>query len=437
MNVVNGGNIMKATLHKLSFGLLFSVLFLALFNMALAQPMGPLRNIGVDIDNASIPLDRILAGGPGPQGIPALGFSGDWKEIAGPSVAPEFIAQAEADGWLADIEPVIVMSLNGETKAYPLQILTWHEIVNDTVGGVPVSVTFCPLCNSALAFDRRVPLDADGQKAARATNENVSFSDLDDDFKAAFALQEGKMANDLQSLEVTFGVSGMLYNSNMLMFDTHTSTLWSQLLGVGAVGSLNETQLLRYPAQIIGYGEFREAFPEGTVLSKETGYRRSYGANPYVGYDDIDAPAFLFDGVIDGRLTPKERVITLVGTSEDVAYPFTVLSDQRVVDDSFDDKPITLFWKEGTSSALDARSIADAKDIGAVGVFSREVDGQVLDFSWNGDDFVDTQTGSIWNIFGHATSGDLEGTELKALVHDNTLWFSWAAFKPETRIFVE
>jgi len=522
-------------MKQMMFKVALTLLLLALVGLVLAQPMGAFRNLGVDSSNASIPLDRVLSGGPPPQGIPALGFSGDWKDVAtsnrvfdntvsiknegvweydpnkgtllftpdsfldtdptplkykliektskltvngqavvkyadlnllqaitfntlipddlsvqgvdftfentmvellGDAEVP-FVSFEDADGWLADIEPVIVMSLNGENKAYPLQILTWHEIVNDTVGGVPVAVTFCPLCNSALAFDRRIPLNADEQDAVTSLNDAVSLDDLDDDFKAAYSLQEGQMADGLKALEITLGVSGMLYNSNMLMFDTATSTLWSQLLGVGAVGTLNENQLLRYPAQIIGYGEFKEAFPEGEVLSRETGYGRQYGVNPYVGYDDVDAPAFLFDGEIDGRLTPKERVITLVGTTEDVAYPFTVLSEARAVNDSFDNNPVTLFWKEGTSSALDARSIADAKDIGAVGVFSSEVDGQVLDFSWDGDNFVDDQTGSTWNIFGHATSGDLEGTQLRALVHDNTLWFSWAAFKPETRIFAE
>lgn len=419
----------------LKFGLSF--LLFALISLVFAQPTGAFRNLGVDSSNASIPLDRVLSGGPPPQGIPALGFSGDWKGVADATVTPEFISQVDADGWLDDIEPVIVMSLNGEHKAYPLQILTWHEIVNDTVGGVPVSVTFCPLCNSALAFDRRVPLNTSEQAAVADFNGDVSFSDLDADFKAAYSLQEGKSADGLMAMEITLGVSGMLYNSNMLMFDTLTSTLWSQLLGVGAVGTLNETQLLRYPAQIIGYGEFKEAFPSGEVLSRDTGYRRQYGVNPYVGYDDVDAPAFLFDGVIDGRLTPKERVITMVGTSEDVAYPFPVLSEARVVNDNFDDNPITLFWKEGAASALDTRSIADAKDVGSVGVFSREVDGQTLDFSWDGSSFVDDQTGSSWNILGRATSGELEGTQLRSLVHDNTLWFSWAAFKPETRIFTE
>ncbi len=394
------------------------------------------RAIGVDASKASIPIDDILSGGPPPQGIPALGFLGDWQNAAGPSPEPIFISQEEATQWLKEDEPVIAFTANGEAKAYPLQILTWHEIVNDTVGGQPVAVTFCPLCNSALAFDRRIPLTSQTEQEVTSLNSAAQFMDLPADFLEAYALQEGSDTAVQSGLEVSFGVSGMLYNSNMLMFDTHTSTLYSQLLGTGSVGTLSNTNLLRLPAQIVSFAEFRAAFPDAPVLSRDTGFSRRYGSNPYVGYDDIGSPAFLFNGITDGRLSAKERIVSVEILSESAAYPFTLLEQQSVINDNIANQAITVFWQQGTASALDGSSIAGSKDVGAVGVFSRNLNGQTLEFSWNGESFIDEQSNSTWNLLGQATSGELAGSSLEPIVHDNTLWFAWAAFKPETRVYL-
>ncbi len=112
-----------------------------------------------------------------------------------------------------------------------------------------------------------------------------------------------------------------------------------------------------------------------------------------------------------------------------------VLSESRIVNDSVNDEPIVLFWSEGTNSALDASRIASGQDVGAVGVFSRKIADKTLTFMWNGEAFTDEETGSTWDLLGNAISGELSGQSLKPIVHDNTLWFAWAAFKPETRIF--
>jgi hypothetical protein len=229
----------------------------------------------------------------------------------------------------------------------------------------------------------------------------------------------------------------MLFNSNLLMFDTVSSTLWAQILGEGNVGTLTGTELLRLPAQIVGFAEFREAFPDAPVMSRNTGFNRRYGLNPYVGYDDVNSPAFLFNGITDGRLPPKARVVSVERLEESAAYPFEVLATARIVNDRIADLPLAVFWQEGTASALDRQSIAASSDIGAVGVFNRMLNGQELTFSWNGEAFVDDQTGSTWNLLGTATSGELEGKRLAPVVHDNTLWFAWAAFKPETRIYLD
>ena len=415
--------------------LVTSLAILGTVGGAVAQSgSGTLRDIGVDVDRATIPIDGILSGGPPPQGIPALGFSGDHAGAAGPSPAPQFVTQAEAAAWLGEEEPVIALSLGGESRAYPLQILTWHEIVNDTLGGVPVAVTFCPLCNSALAFDRRVPLSAESEAAVRAANPEATIQDVPEDETFVSALESADTDKPNAVLEVTFGVSGLLYNSNLLMFDTAASTLWSQLTGEGAVGALSGAQLARYPAQIVSFEEFRAAFPEASVLSRETGFSRDYGANPYVGYDRADEPPFLFSGETDGRLPPKTRVITLERAGDAVAFPFDALQEARVVNTDVGGVPVAVLWQEGTTSALDARAIAESADVGAAGVFDRRVDGRTLTFGWNGEAFVDEETCSSWNLLGQATSGELAGTALSPVVHDNTLWFAWAAFRPDTRI---
>ncbi len=406
---------------------------LLLLGTALAQP-GALEQLSVDSSKSAIPIEDILSGGPPPQGIPALGFSGDHTGTVSESPAPVFISQQEAS-WLAEEEPVIVMSLGGESRIYPLQILTWHEIINDTLGGVPIAITFCPLCNSALAFDRRVPLSEEGLETLTTVNPTANTSAVSEDFLTAYQKQEASDVTFTEATEVTFGVSGMLYNSNMLMFDTASSTLWSQLVGEAVVGSLTGTQLLRYPAPIVGFAEAKASFPEAEVVSQETGFNRSYGSNPYAGYDDINSPAFLFDGVVDGRLPPKERVITFEIGGESVAYPFSELSQVKVVNDTVNDEAIVVFWQAGTRSALDKDSIADSQDIGAANVLESTVDGQVLRFKWDGSNFMDEETSSTWNLLGQAVSGELQGKQLTPIVHDNTLWFAWAAFKPETRIF--
>lgn len=410
------------------------ILMFALFMVtAFAQPAA-LSTLGVDASRANIPVAEILSGGPPPQGIPALSFSGDWTGSVPAGREASYVPQEEASSWLEPQEPVIAMNIGGEARAYPLQILTWHEIANDTLAGVPIAVTFCPLCNSALAFDRRVPVTDDVLTDVQDFNPDVDTIALDDDFVAAFERQTGDVPAE-KAIPVTFGVSGLLYNSNLLMFDSDTSTLWSQLLGEGNVGTLTDVALLRYPAQIVSFAEFQEAFPNGDVLSRDTGYSRGYGRNPYVGYDDIDSPAFLFRGETDGRLPPKERVISVVQGDISVAYPFSELAQARVIQDQIAGTPVVVFWQEGTASALDQAVIAESSDVGGAGIFGREVDGQVLDFVWNGDAFTDEQTGSTWNLLGQAVAGDLEGNQLTPVVHDNTLWFAWAAFKPNTRIY--
>ena len=189
------------------------------------------------------------------------------------------------------------------------------------------------------------------------------------------------------------------------------------------------------PASIISYESFKSAYPDGDVLSRDTGYTRDYGSNPYGGYDKIDRPPFLYDGKLDGRLQPKERVVAVTLNGVDVAFPFSSLEQERVVNYSQGSSALVVFFQHGTKSAIDSGVIAFSRDVGATGVFDPSVDGEVLTFKVMGDDIVDEQTGSVWNIVGEAISGPLSGTSLTPIVHANHFWFAWAAFKPQTLIY--
>lgn len=329
----------------------------------------------------TIPYDELLAGGPPRDGIPSIDD-------------PQFVSPEEASEWLAGNEPVIALELEGEARAYPLQILTWHEIANDEVGSVPVAVTFCPLCNSALTFDRRL---------------------------------------DGEVLE--FGTSGLLRHSDLVMYDRTTESLWQQFTGDAIVGDLAGKQLTFIPSAVISFDDFREAHPDGQVLSRETGYTRPYGENPYAGYDTIGQNPFLFQGEVDGRLPAMARVVTVSVGDADAAYPYTVLEEEGVVNDSVGGQDLVVFFKPGTSSALGARVIAEGANVGGTNVFDPSVNGEKLTFVRDGETIVDEQTGSEWNMLGEAVAGELAGTALTPIVHGDHFWFSWAAFKPETVIY--
>ena len=210
-----------------------------------------------DFDNTLVDLNEIQSGGPPKDGIP-------------PVDDPEFDSVSAANKWLNPREPVVVVSINGETKAYPIQILTWHEIVNDSIAGVPVSVTFCPLCNATIVFDRR----SDGEI-------------------------------------LDFGTTGRLRKSDLIMYDRQTESWWQQFSGQAIVGKKAGTMLDRIVANIVAYEDFRSAYPDSRVLSRRTGHHRAYGNNPYRGYDSIDDQPFLFFDPVDPRLPPMERVLNV------------------------------------------------------------------------------------------------------------------------------
>jgi hypothetical protein len=236
-----------------------------------------------------------------------------------------------------------------------------------------------------------------------------------------------------------FGTSGLLRNSDLVMYDRTTESLWQQLTGEGIVGKHAGEKLIFLPSSIFSFNDFREAYPGGKVLSRETGYTRNYGMNPYAGYDRIGQSPFLFTGEIDGRISAMERVVALTVESPDgelnIAYPFSVLAEMGVINDVRAEKAVVLFFQEGTSSALDSSEISEGRDVGSAGVFSSVVDGVRLVFRNEDGSITDLQTGSSWNIFGRAVQGPLVGRQLKLLVHGTHFWFAWAAFKPDTVVY--
>jgi hypothetical protein len=331
----------------------------------------------------SVPYDEIFSGGPPRDGIPPLD-------------SPGFETVESADNWLEDPEPVIIFDYKEDVRAYPLQILIWHEIVNDEVGGDPVVVTFCPLCNTALVFLRP----------------------------------------EINGEVLTFGTSGNLRYSDLVMWDRQTESWWQQFSGDAIVGNLTGTKLESLPAAIISWEDFKAKHPQGQVLSIQTGFPRSYGRNPYPGYDNVNSFPFAFDGKLNDELPVMARVVGVrPGEGQGAAYSLLLLQEELVLNEVIDDIPISIFWKAGTASAVDNGIIAAGKDVGATGVFLREVEGQVLTFSANGDGtFTDQETGSTWDILGLATAGSLAGTQLKAIPHHDTFWFAWAAFVPDTEL---
>lgn len=323
---------------------------------------------------------RVVSGGPPPDGIPAVD-------------EPRF-HRVDDVPWLAADEPVIALSIGDEHRAYPVQIMVWHEIVNDTIDGTPVTVTYCPLCNSALAFDRR-----------------------------------------LDERLLTFGTSGRLYLSDLVMYDRQTESLWSQIEGRAIAGELAGEELDRVPVQIVRWSQWRDAHPDGWVLSRETGATRDYGRSPYAGYDQPGSDPFLFDGDVDQRLGPKERVIGLGAPDDPVAVPLALLARERVLDVQTHDARIVLLAGEDVRSALDTADIAQGREIASAGSFLAVLDGRHLSFQPVGPQaFTDEQTGSTWDALGRATDGPLEGSRLQPAGHLDTFWFAWAAFHPETRL---
>ena len=326
----------------------------------------------------TIEYSEVFSGGPPPDGIPAIDD-------------PIFESVDAADIWLEDKWPVMFFELGSEARAYPLAVLIWHEIVNDVVAGKNVALTFCPLCNSTIAFSSR--------------------------------LEDGTVLD--------FGTTGNLRNSDLIMYDRQTRSWWQQFTGEAIVGELTGTMLEMLPSQIISWEEFKQNYPNSAVLSRETGYERRYGLNPYAGYDDVGGSPFFPVGEYGDELPPVERVVAVMIDDVYIAFPFSRLAEVGIVNEEYAGQPIAIFWKSGTNTAFGNTD----RDVGSTGAFSRELRGQVLTFEAINDGFVDKETGSQWSLTGEAIDGPLLGSKLEKLVSGEHFWFAWSIFRPDTIVW--
>lgn len=277
----------------------------------------------------NVPLDEILGGGPPKDGIPPIDH-------------PNFVNITEGNKFLKDSEPGIALNINNVKRFYPFQILVWHEIVNDTIGGQRVLITYCPLCLSGIVFDPVV----NGER-------------------------------------VEFGTSGKLWNSNLVMYDRKTQSLWSQILGEAIVGEITGAKLKVLPSDMVRYGEFKKLYSDGEVLSRDTGTTRLYGEDPYGDYYTTPGTYFPVNKK-DARLGEKEFVLGILINNKAKAYWPPAIKKAGRVEDIFEGKMIIAEYE---------------KEIDAVRLFEKKSDGMLERI----------------NPFG-------------------AFWFSWAATHPGTEL---
>lgn len=376
--------IVVVALSAIAAGVLIFVAFLAMNGTSLlgigltqsqiASYSGQNNN---DTAKQIVPLDQIVSGGPPRDGIPSIGI-------------PKFVSTEEASSnFLQGSDLVIGLEINGDVRAYPLKILVWHEIVNDDVGGTPVAVTYCPLCFTSQVFNRTI----DGQV-------------------------------------VEFGTSGKLYNSNLVMYDRTSESLWSQAMAKGIVGKHAGKDLQRIPFDVAAWNEWKKVHPESKVLSTDTGFGRPYGVDPYGNY--YTEPNILFPvSHKDDRLGPKEIVIGLEDNGNYKAYRISDIENKKVVNDAIGNKQIALVSLEPFMVRVFDRSILQLESSGS------QVTTLQLEYESSSNLLVDKQTGTKWNFDGRAVEGRMDGKSLTRLPLDEGFWFSWVTFHPNTEVYTE
>ncbi len=316
----------------------------------------------------AIPLGDIITGNPAKDGIPSIDD-------------PSYESVGAADLYLDDNGFGLAVEVAGSYRYYPYQILVWHEIVNDTFNGQDLLVTYCPLCYTGIVFEREV-------------------------------------ADEV----VEFGTSGKLYNSNLLMYDRKTDSLWSQAMGEAVVGELTGATLTLYPSLTVSWADFKSEHPSAQVLSRNTGFDRDYTSDPYGprGYYENASVWFPLSNE-DGRAHPKTIIYGHRNDAAQKAYAAGAIEETKVLNDTVGPDSLVIFWDS---------------NLNTVKGFSRQLDGDVLEFEQTDDFLTDTRTGSLWNYDGEAVSGDYRGRQLEVLPLENSFWFSWAATYPETELFI-
>lgn len=349
---------------------------------AAAGPVGP---EDVDLSRHSVPLDDIhfdtFDGGSIPLSRISRERIASLRDAIPPLDAPQYDAAA-GGAWLDAGDLVLgYVTSAGSAYAYPAKILNFHEIVNDELDGLPVLVSYCPLCRSGVVFDRRL---------------------------------DGRV--------LSFGNTSALYESDLVMFDRETGSYWWQVAGRAIVGALTGKELRVLPALTTTWGEWRALHPDTKVLSRSTGYARPYARDPFLGLREaLNAGRFPFpvtEAAKDRRLDPGEEVLGARVGARSVAYPLRRLGD-AAVNDVVDGIPIVVFSRAAGPSGA---------------AFRAEAGGRRLTFTLRAGSAVDAQTGSRWSFAGEATEGPLKGSRLEAVPSRAAFWFSYVAAFPDTEV---
>ena len=344
-----------------------------------------------DWSRHTVPFGQIIRGCGARDCIVALDAPGA-VSTDGPYGVARFASLDEVD--YAGNLPIGVLRVGEVVRGYPLHVLTFHEIVNDVVDGVPVVASFCPLCNTVLAFDRRV----DGEV-------------------------------------LDFGVSGNLRHSDLIMWDRQTETWWQQATGEGIVGRHAGVYLRALPMSVISFADFKRSFPDADILTEETDFNFRYGTNPFPNYDSGGLSRY-FQRRPDSRLPALERVVALSAEETAIAVPLSTLTELALATVDLAGTEVVVFWAPGTLSPLDDFEIAASRDIGSAAAYLAEVDGRALTFTVVAPGrFEDEQTGSTWDVTGLALNGPLAGSRLAPVNHGTPFWFAWAAFNPRGMIW--
>jgi len=289
--------------------LILSALLLVFLGIYFTASAGP-KN-GFDVSNASIPVEEILAGGPPRDGIPALSD-------------PKLLDAADAT-YLQPDDRVIGIELDGIARAYPIAILNWHEIVNDEINNNKFAVTYCPLCGTGVVF-----------------------------------------RSDVAGKVTEFGVSGLLYNSDVLLYDKNTESLWSQIMGEAVAGKLVGEKLSPIPVNHTTWRDWLAQHPDTRVLSTETGFFRDYDRNPYQGYEQSRQLYFGVNNRAPDNYHPKEQVVGLEFDGVYKAYPFVELekNGQPRFKDTVNGISVTIEWDSTNQSVV----LSDAKGVRIAGI---------------------------------------------------------------------
>jgi hypothetical protein len=301
------------------------------------------------------------------------------KDAIPPLFYPEYIEPDKAK-WIRPDDLILGIEYNGESRAYPLLILNWHEIVNDNVGGKNFLITYCPLCASGIVFDREI----DGQI-------------------------------------YSFGNTGSLYESAMVMYDRETESYWWQVGGAAIEGPLEGQKLEMLPSVISEWDEWLNLHPETLILSRNTGYERDYDADNYRSYNLPDSPPSWPISKLNDRLPPKTMITGISINNESKAYPILSLGD-TVFTDNVGENRVLIISKPSTSY---------------LAIFYSQIEDVELHFKIQNGVLRDEETESIWNSAGISVEGRLSGFKLKQIPSSTEFWFAWAIAQPNTEIYIK